>query len=76
MPLVICIIMKLLGFGELWMLVIATVTAMPSATTVSMMAETYSIKPEYSARAVGMSSILSIATMPLIIKLAEFIVNI
>jgi len=75
MPLLICIIMKLIGFNELWILVVATVSAMPSATTVSMMAETYNIKPEFSAHAVGMSSILSIATMPLIIKLAEFIIS-
>lgn len=75
MPLIVCVIMKLLGFDELWTIVVVTVAAMPSATTVSMMAETYEIKPEYSAHAVGMSSILSVATMPLIIKAAEFIVS-
>lgn len=75
MPLIICVIMKLLGFNELWTIVVVTVSAMPSATTVSMLAETYDIKPEYSAHAVGMSSILSIITMPLIIKATEFIVS-
>ena len=73
MPSVICVIMKLIGFSDLWIIVVTTVTAMPSATTVSMMAETYNIKPAYSARAVGMSSVLSILTMPLIIKFAELI---
>ena len=75
MPVIICIIMKLLKIDELWTIVVVTVAAMPSATTVSMMAETYDIKPEYSAHAVGLSSILSIITMPLVIKLAEFIVS-
>ncbi len=75
MPLIICVIMKLIGIDAMWIMVVVTVAAMPSATTVSMMAETYDISPEYSARAVGLSSILSIITMPLIIKLAEFIVN-
>ena len=74
MPLIICIIMKLLGVDELWTIVVVTVAAMPSATTVSMMAETYNISPEYSAHAVGLSSILSIITMPVVIKLAELIV--
>ena len=74
-PIIVCVIVKLLGFNELWTFVIVTVTAMPSATSVSMMAETYDIKPEYSAQAVGMSSIFSVITMPLIIKAAEFIVS-
>ena len=75
MPLVVCIAVKLLGFDELWTIVIVTVSAMPSATSVSMMAENYGIKPEYSAQAVGMSSIFSVITMPLVIKAAEFIVS-
>ncbi len=74
-PLIVCLVMKLLGFNELWSTVVVTVCAMPSATTVSMLAETYDIKPEYSAQAVGMTSVISILTMPLVIRLAEFIIS-
>ena len=73
-PLVVCVIMKLIGFGDLWIIFATTISAMPSATSISMLAELYEIKPGFSAQCVGATSLLSIASMPLIIYLAEKII--
>jgi predicted permease len=75
-PLLVCGIMKLMGFDEMWILFGTAITAMPSATAVSMQAELYDISPGYSAQCVGTSSLLSVATMPCVIMLAEMIAKI
>ncbi len=72
-PMLTCLVMKLCGFGASWILFAATVTAMPSATTVSMLAELYDINPGYSAQCVGTTSLLSMATMPCIIGFAGWL---
>lgn len=75
MPLLVTVIMKLLGFSDMWVLFAAALTSMPSATSVSMLAELYDITPGFSAQGVGTSSLLSIATMPCVIWLAQKIIE-
>ena len=75
-PLVICGLTKLLGFDTHWILFLTAVSAMPSASTISMLSELHDISPTYAAQAVGTTSLLSIATMPVILWLAERIANI
>ena len=74
-PLTVCLIMKLLGFGDMWILFATALTCMPSATSVSMLAELYDISPEFSAQGVGTTSLFSIATMPCVIFLAQKIIE-
>ena len=73
-PMLVCLVMKLLGFGDLWIIFATTISAMPSATSISMLAELYDIKPGFSAQCVGATSLLSIASMPCVIYLAEKII--
>lgn len=73
-PLLVCAVMKLIGFGDLWIIFATAISAMPSATAISMFAELYDMKPGFSAQCVGASSLLSIATMPCVIYLAEKII--
>lgn len=73
-PLLVCAVMKLIGFGNLWIIFATTISAMPSATAISMLAELYDMKPGFSAQCVGATSLLSIATMPCVIYLAEKII--
>ncbi len=75
-PLVICGLAKLLGFDTYWILFLTAVSAMPSAATISMLSELHDITPSYAAQAVGTTSLLSIATMPCILWIAERIANI
>lgn len=72
-PVAVVTVMWLLGFNQTWILFTAAVTAMPSATVVSMLAELYDISPGYSAQAVGTTSLLSLATMPVVIAFAQFL---
>jgi predicted permease len=74
-PIFFCVIMKLLGFSEFWILFVTAVSAMPSASATSMFAEVYDTAPGYSAQCVGTSTLLSLASMPFVIMLAEFIVK-
>ena len=74
-PLIVCLVMKLIGFSDLWIIFATTISAMPSATSISMLAELYEIKPGFSAQCVGATSLFSIASMPLVIYLAERIIS-
>lgn len=70
LPLAVCLFLKLVGLDN-WIIFAAAVISMPSATTVTMLAELYDINPGYSAQAVGTTSIFSVATMPLVMILAQ-----
>ena len=74
-PMLVCVIMKLGGFSSTWILFATALTSMPSATSVSMLAELFDIKPGFSAQGVGTSSLLSVATMPCVIFLAQKIIE-
>lgn len=74
MPVLVCVVLKLLGLDD-WILFAATVVGMPSATTVTMLAELYDVNPGFSAQAVGTTSLFSVITMPLVIFFAQFLVQ-
>lgn len=74
-PLCFCIVMKLLGFSDFWVLFITAASAMPSASTTSMFAELYDTAPGFSAQCVGTSTLFSVATMPILIMIAQFIIK-
>ena len=75
-PLLICIIAKLIGFDHDYVMFLTVVTAMPCAAIISMLAELYDINPGYAAQTVGTSSLLSMATMPCVLLVAEKIASI
>ena len=74
-PLLVALAMRLMGFDTGWILFGVTVTAMPCATTVTMLAELHDIAPGYSAQAVGTTSLLSIATMPCVLWITQRILE-
>lgn len=48
--------------------------AMPTAATTTVFAEKYDIKPEYAALCVGIATVFSVATIPLVIYLFNLVV--
>ena len=74
--LLVCFFIKLLGFNNDMVLFMTAVCSLPTATMVSILAEMYDNKPEFSAQLVGMSSLLSVVTVPIVLKFAEFLINI
>lgn len=73
-PLAVCVITKLIGFDSTWIIFATAMAALPSATSISMHAKVLDIAPGFSAQGVGTSTLLSVATMPLIIWIAQKII--
>ena len=71
MPLVICMLMKLCGFDQMHLLFYACICAVPVAANVTMFSELYDTSASYAAHNVGLTSLLSILTLPLVMFLAQ-----
>ena len=74
-PIMFCIVLKLFGVSDFWVLFITAMSAMPSASSTSMFAELYDTAPEFSAQCVGTSTLISMASMPCTILLAQLIIS-
>ncbi len=81
LPILVCLISKVLlilipvdGL-EIYAVFVTAAAALPAASSVSMMSETYGLDSGYSSVVVGTSSLLSVLSMPLTMMLAEFILN-
>ena len=76
-PLAVCIIVKIVTLGMensyIYILFSTVISALPSAATITMLGELHDIKPAYAAQTVGSTSILSVATLPLMCFVADFI---
>ncbi len=78
-PLLICLISKLLlliipvdGL-EIYAIFVTAAAALPTASSVTMMAENYGLDSGYSSLTVGTSSILAVVTIPLTMMIAQWI---
>jgi len=76
-PLAVCLVAKL---ATLWMpnaydvvLFSTVIAALPSAATVTMLGEMYDIEPTFASQVVGTSSLFSLATLPLMYFVGDFI---
>lgn len=74
MPLIVCLIAKFAGLNNDVILFMTTAAALPSATNLTMFSELYDITPGYAAQTIGLTSVLTIATMPLVILAANAII--
>ncbi len=61
---------------EIYILLAAAMAGVPSAATITMLAELYDIEPGYASQTVGMSSILSTASLPLVMLFAQWVAGI
>lgn len=75
-PLFVALLTKLLGFEPTYIVFFTAIVSLPTAAMVSMLAETYDIKPEYSSLTIGMSTLLCVITIPFVISVAKFIAEI
>lgn len=75
-PIVICLLAKLVGLGDTYILLVTAMAGMPSAATVTMLGELYDIDPAYASQTVGLTSILCTFTLPVIMMLAQWIITI
>lgn len=75
-PFAVCLIAHICGLGDKITVFLTIMAAVPSASTVTMLADLYGISPGYASQAVGTTSLLSVATMPVVISLANLILKI
>lgn len=73
-PIVTAVILKLLGFSDYFTIFGALMMALPSASSSAMFAQNYDLHPELAAETVGVSTVISVATIPLIMQLIKIIV--
>ncbi len=89
-PVVICLLAKLTFSAilaafpgaldahtvEVYILLATAMSGVPSAATITMLAELYDIDPGYASQSVGMTSILSTASLPLVMLFAQWVAGI
>ena len=80
-PMIVCLISKLLltlipieGL-EIYATFVTAAAALPTASSVTMMAENYGLDSGYSSLTVGTSSILAVLTIPLTMMAAQWILT-
>ncbi|MBR2019536.1 MAG: AEC family transporter [Clostridia bacterium] len=72
-PVAVCLLAKLCGLQQSYILLATAMAGMPSAATVTMLAELYEIEPGYASQTVGITSLLSTASLPLVMLFAQWI---
>ena len=73
-PLLICVIMKLLRFDSSMILFVTTLCATPVAAMVTVVSQLYHVNPGYSSLGVSASTILCVLTIPVVIPIADRII--
>ena len=75
-PIIVCLLAKLCGLSQTYILMATAMAGVPSAATITMLAELYDIEPGYASQTVGMTSVLSTATLPVIMLFAQWVASI
>ena len=74
-PIILCLLAKLVGLNDTYVLLVTAMAGVPSAAMVTMLAELHDIEPGYASQSVGMTSILSTATLPFVMLFAQWVVT-
>ncbi len=74
-PVIVCVVAKLIGLPNNTVLFITAEAALPSAATITMFSEIYHLNSGYASQTVGTSSLLSVLSLPLVLKAAEWFVT-
>ena len=74
-PMVVCVIAKLLRLPDLYILFCTVMAGLPAASTVTMLCEIHNIDPPYASQTVGITSLLTTVTLPVVWLFANWIVG-
>ncbi len=74
-PIVLCLLAKIVGLSDTYVLLVTAMAGVPSAAMVTMLAELHDIEPGYASQSVGMTSILCTATLPIVMLFAQWVVT-
>ena len=74
-PVIIGAILSLVGFSDKFALFGALMMAFPTASSSAMFASKYDLQPELAAQTVGLTTVISVITVPVIMQAVKFVVN-
>ena len=75
LPVIVVFIAKLCGLDNTMIYLGASMSGLPTAANTAMFAEIYNVRPSLAAQTVGMSSLFSAATIPVVVLLARLIIG-
>ena len=64
-------IVRLLGLDNFYIYFVAIMTALPCASNTVMYAEKYDVAPEFGAKLTGISTVLSVVTVPVVLSIVD-----
>ena len=76
LPIVIALICKICHVPELYAIFFSASAALPIASSVTMLSETYNLDAGYSSLCVGTTSLTSVLTLPLMMTVVQWIFSI
>ena len=75
LPIMICALTAIAGLSEEYVLVFTILFALPTATNTAMYAQKYDITPSFGAKLCSITTVFSVATLPLVISLARLLAS-
>ena len=74
-PVIIGAVLKLVGFSDTFALFGALMMALPTASSSAMFAQKYELEPELASQTVGVTTVISVITVPVIMQAVKFVVD-
>lgn len=74
-PVAVGAVLKLVGFSDTFALFGALMMSFPTASSSAMFAEKHELQPELAAQTVGLTTVISVITVPLVMQAVKFVVN-
>ena len=74
-PVAVCLLAKLCGLNDTYVLLCTIMAGLPSASTITMLSELYEIEPVYASQTVGVGSLLTTATLPCVVLFAQWVIS-
>ncbi|MBR7032629.1 MAG: AEC family transporter [Clostridia bacterium] len=72
-PVITACVLRLIGLDPFFIVFGTVMAALPSASVISMFSELYSMDSSYSSQLVGITTLFSVGTLPLLVMFAQFI---
>ena len=75
LPVAVCLLAKLLHLPDNYILFCTIMAGLPAASSVAMLSEIYGIDPAYASQTVGMTSLFTVGTLPLVCLFANWVIS-
>ena len=75
LPMAVCVIAKLLRLPDQYVMFCTVMAGLPVASTVTMLGEIHDIDPAYASQTVGMTSLLTTVTLPVVFLFAQWVIG-